>query len=163
MVYEQSTGKLISNDGRLLANCYSGFKDGVNNPELQNKVNLGPIPQGNYTMGKPEHDGPGETSPNGPYTIRLTQDPTNEMFGRDGFLMHGDSIKTPGSASHGCIVPLQGKIPGKKPGTMVNAAGRTLRQNISAEADKENRRLQVVRGPVQVVPSISSGPVSSST
>lgn len=163
MVYEQSTGKLFYNDGRLIAQCYSGFNEGKNNPELQDKANLGPIPQGSYTLGSPEHAGPGETSKNGPYTIRLTQDPANKMFGRDGFLMHGDAIKTPGSASHGCIIPLQGKIPGKKPGTTMVTSGRALRQFISAEADKENRGLQVVRGSVPVVPSTSSGSGSSVT
>jgi hypothetical protein len=26
------------------------------------------------------------------------------MFGRDGFLIHGDSVEHPGTASHGCII-----------------------------------------------------------
>ena len=42
--------------------------------------------------------------PHGPFVLRLTPAPTNEMFGRDGFLIHGDSIEHPGSASHGCII-----------------------------------------------------------
>jgi hypothetical protein len=36
--------------------------------------------------------------------MRLTPDPTNEMFGRSAFLIHGDSIKAPGTASEGCII-----------------------------------------------------------
>ena len=34
----------------------------------------------------------------------MTPDPANEMFGRSGFLIHGDSLMHPGCASRGCIV-----------------------------------------------------------
>ena len=40
----------------------------------------------------------------GPYVLPLTPDPENLMYGRDGFLIHGDSITNPGSASEGCII-----------------------------------------------------------
>mgnify|MGYP001549603940 CR=1 FL=1 len=38
-------------------------------------------------------------------TLTLTDpDNGNEMFGRSGFLIHGDSKKRPGEASNGCII-----------------------------------------------------------
>lgn len=40
----------------------------------------------------------------GGYVLRLTADSSNNMCGRDGFLIHGDSIKNPGTASNGCII-----------------------------------------------------------
>ena len=40
----------------------------------------------------------------GTYVIRLEPDPSNNMCGRSGFLIHGDSKTHPGSASQGCIV-----------------------------------------------------------
>ena len=39
-----------------------------------------------------------------PFSLRLTPDPANDMCGRDGFLIHGDSIAHPGTASQGCII-----------------------------------------------------------
>ena len=40
----------------------------------------------------------------GEYVIRLEPDPSNNMCGRSGFLIHGDSAKHPGFASQGCII-----------------------------------------------------------
>jgi hypothetical protein len=101
-IYEQSTGKL-SHAGQPVEECgYSGFEDGKNNPALQDKVDLGPIPRGHYTIGPVEFadtDGP-----HGPFVLPLNPDPANEMFGRCGFLIHGDSIAHAGCASHGCII-----------------------------------------------------------
>jgi hypothetical protein len=34
----------------------------------------------------------------------LDPDPNNNMYGRDGFMIHGDSISNPGAASEGCII-----------------------------------------------------------
>ncbi len=34
----------------------------------------------------------------------LQPDPHNQMFGRSGFFMHGDSLAHPGQSSEGCIV-----------------------------------------------------------
>jgi hypothetical protein len=36
--------------------------------------------------------------------MALTPDSTNQMFGRSGFLMHGDGVKDPGAASLGCVI-----------------------------------------------------------
>lgn len=97
--YRQRTGELLDKDLKLVANGYSGFGDGENRPEMENHPDLGPIPRGIYTVGVP-HD----TDSHGPFVMSLTPAPANEMFGRSGFLCHGDSVSHPGSASHGCII-----------------------------------------------------------
>lgn len=97
--YEQSNGHLTDPEGNLVAIGYSGHEDGVNNPAMQNVLSTGPIPQGTYTMNPPI-----DSEMHGPWAIPLTPSPSNEMFGRSGFLMHGDSIVHPGMASEGCII-----------------------------------------------------------
>ena len=58
---------------------------------------IGPIPRGRYTIGS-------ATDHPSPFTLSLTPDPANDMCGRSGFLIHGDSVQLPGWASQGCIV-----------------------------------------------------------
>ncbi len=82
--------------------------------------NVGPIPRGQYTIG------PAYTDPHrGPVVMRLTPSGGQDMFGRDGFLIHGDNSKHDKSASEGCIVLERG-----------------IRDKISASSD---RQLTVVR------------------
>lgn len=96
--YSQSTGNLEFN-GTFIASGYSGHGDGVNNPADESIRDVGPLPQGTYTIGAPF------THPVcGPESMRLTPDPTNEMFGRDGFLIHGDTAAMNHTASDGCII-----------------------------------------------------------
>ena len=96
--YYQSTGRL-EHDGKLIGFGYSGRGEGKNNPEMQSVKNTGPIPQGAYLIGA------FFTHPTkGMYVARLTPYPSNEMFGRSGFLLHGDSIRHPGWASEGCPI-----------------------------------------------------------
>jgi hypothetical protein len=100
--YEQTTGRLTRNNQPVGECGYSGFEDGKNNPAMQAEVDCGPIPRGRYTIGPVEFvdvDGP-----HGPFVLPLTPDPANEMFGRSGFLIHGDSLAHPGCASRGCII-----------------------------------------------------------
>lgn len=97
-LYHQSTGSLFK-DGIKIGSGYSGFGAYKNKPEAQSLADLGPIPSGVYTIGAPFTD-----PEKGPLVMRLVPDPSNEMFGRAGFLIHGDSIKNPGTASHGCII-----------------------------------------------------------
>ena len=97
--YEIKPGRLRDKTGQQVEIGYSGFGDGKNNPAMQNHPDMGPIPVGTYTIGVP-HD----TESHGPYVMSLTPAPANQMFGRSGFLMHGDSRVHPGSASHGCII-----------------------------------------------------------
>lgn len=96
--YKQSTG-WIAHNGKNIAKGYSGAGDGKNNPEMQDVPNIGPIPVGKYTIGDPS-----DTKTHGPYVLDLTPDPENEMFGRFAFLIHGDSVVNPGTASEGCII-----------------------------------------------------------
>lgn len=99
--YDQRTG-LLSHNGVRVARGYSGLGPAKNNPSWQDHRDIGPIPRGRYQISTPECvDAPG---PHGPYVLGLTPDPQNEMFGRAGFLIHGDSIAHPGTASHGCLI-----------------------------------------------------------
>ena len=100
-IYEQTSGKLFR-DCIVVGVGYSGFGEDKNQPNDESVKDLGPIPHGKYSIGPPECVGaPG---PHGPFVLRLTPDPSNAMFGRDGFLIHGDSREHQGSASHGCII-----------------------------------------------------------
>jgi hypothetical protein len=102
LIYEQATGRmLISQNGHYdtLAVGYSGSlsRHARNDPDQQCVVRAGPVPRGLYRIGAPEI-GPS------PYSLRLAPDPSNDMCGRSGFLIHGDSISHPGDASDGCII-----------------------------------------------------------
>jgi hypothetical protein len=99
-IYEQSTGKLWK-DGEVVAVGYSGCGDGKNNCEMQDEKNVGPIPVGSYIVGPPRDL---EGGSHGPYVLPLVPDKANEMFGRSEFLIHGDNIHTPGTASKGCVI-----------------------------------------------------------
>jgi len=98
-IYQQSTGKILDPKGLVLGFGYSGKGKYKNDPESQALANLGPIPEGYYIIGEP-HD----TLTHGPFVLPLTPDPQNKMFGRSGFLIHGDSVVMPGTASEGCII-----------------------------------------------------------
>jgi Protein of unknown function (DUF2778) len=118
--YVQSTGALVDPAGKILKIGYSGrVPDGKNQPDKQNVADVGPIPRGWWTIGAPfTHENTGKI------TMRLTADESTELFGRGGFLIHGDN-KT-GTASTGCIV----------------IGGGPYRQRIW---DSGDHRLQVVR------------------
>ena len=80
--YEQSTGRWIGPNGDVLATGYAGGNagqapDGKNNPDMQNVRNVGPLPVGWYTFGKPVMQ-----SHLGPYAIPLIPDKANEMSAR---------------------------------------------------------------------------------
>lgn len=96
--YIQVSGEL-KQDGEHAAWAYSGHGIGKNNPASQSVHNVGPIPCGLYEIGEPIN-----TSAHGPYCLPLTPRPDNMMWGRAGFLIHGDSIQEPGTASEGCII-----------------------------------------------------------
>ena len=97
-VYFQSSGQIFYR-GALVGTGYAGFGEGVNNPEDETIPNVGPIPVGNYTIG------PAFTHPTaGPITMCLTPLEGTNTFGRDGFLIHGDTASMDHTASHGCII-----------------------------------------------------------
>lgn len=91
---------LVIKDTKLFAHAYSGREDGKNNPAMVQVRNVGPIPPGLYAIEGPPFD----SATHGPFCMRLRPKDGTNTFGRDGFMVHGDSIKRPGDASHGCIV-----------------------------------------------------------
>lgn len=99
-IYHQRTGQLIGpRNSHPVAKGYSGRDEGKNNPDMQDRKNLGPIPRGKYKITEKF-----DSKLRGPFCLRLEPDPGNQMFGRSAFLIHGDSIKNPGTASQGCII-----------------------------------------------------------
>lgn len=96
-IYYQSSGKLELS-GNIIATGYSGAIGYKNNPDKQNLKSLGPIPKGRYRIGTPRN-----SASTGPYILPLT--PINHTaYGRSDFQIHGDSLRTPGAASSGCII-----------------------------------------------------------
>ena len=96
--YSQSSGQ-ITWDDEAIGIGYSGHGVGKNNPMMQAIKDVGPIPQGTYSIGEPF-----DTESHGPFVLRLSPTGATNTFGRSGFLIHGDSVCTPGLASEGCII-----------------------------------------------------------
>lgn len=96
--YDQKTGDM--SNGEIRSKGYSGHPPHTNDPAAQKLHCVGPIPQGFYNMAQLIE---GQTT-HGPYVIRLEPATGNAMFERSGFLIHGDSIAAPGTASNGCII-----------------------------------------------------------
>ena len=101
LTYQVSTGTLRDAiTGVISMTAYSGHGEGLNNPEFAQVHNVGPIPAGVYTL-----DPPIDPSTHlGPFAFPLIPSPGNEMFGREGFYMHGDNALMNHSASDGCII-----------------------------------------------------------
>lgn len=97
--YAQKTGELRQ-DGKHVANGYSGAGPGKNNPCMENLQNVGPIPRGDWTIAGP----PVNTEDHGPYVLTLKPSAVTKTFDRTEFRMHGDSKESPGCASHGCVI-----------------------------------------------------------
>lgn len=89
----------MDQEARTVATGYSGSGIHKNDPDSQALANLGPIPCGRYTIGAPQ-----DTVTHGPYVLPLMPHVGNEMHMRSHFLIHGDSVVTPGSASEGCVI-----------------------------------------------------------
>ena len=76
---------------------YSGAKGkSLNNPAMQDVRNVGPIPQGFYYI-DPQKS-------NEKFTAFMRLTPGQEIYGRSGFLIHGDNKRRNQSASEGCII-----------------------------------------------------------
>jgi len=97
IVYHQRSGELDINGTTVANPGYAGAPACRNNPAMEHVRNCGPLPRGTYTM---EDAGRYITRA----AIRLRPSPENEMYGRSGFLIHGDSRNNPGTASKGCII-----------------------------------------------------------
>lgn len=90
---------MVSEDGSISFQGYSGDPDHKNDWTSTSLHNRGPIPAGWYSIGAPVN-----TLTHGPYVLPLSPHPSNLMYDRSGFLIHGDSVVNPGSASEGCII-----------------------------------------------------------
>jgi hypothetical protein len=97
-IWDQSAGEL-RRDGKVASRGYSGRDRGKNNPVMQAAVGVGPCPRGGWTIGKPYN-----STNVGPFALPLEPKPGTVTFGRSAFRIHGDSIRAPGTASHGCII-----------------------------------------------------------
>jgi hypothetical protein len=99
LTYSQTAGTMRDAAGNLYGTGYSGHGDGKNKPAAQSIPNVGPIPQGRYSIGKPY-----DSTHTGPFTLPLIGLSIDKCFGRSDFRIHGDSREHPGEASHGCII-----------------------------------------------------------
>lgn len=97
--YSQSSGKLSRNGQTILVGCYAGRAEGLNNPAMQDRIGIGPLPQARYLM-TALIDSPHT----GLATILLDPKPGREMFGRSLFRIHGDNEAANHTGSDGCIV-----------------------------------------------------------
>ena len=101
--WHQKDGKL-TRDGKFVCFGYSGAGEGKNNPAMQGIRAVGPIPRGDWKIGRAYR-----SENTGPMTIPLYAldgqlDDKHQPTGRSAFRIHGDSIKNPGTASRGCII-----------------------------------------------------------
>jgi hypothetical protein len=97
-IWKQRAGELWTGEN-CIAKGYSGHGEGVNNPDMQEVVKVGPIPRGKYRM-----VGLATDNHTGPYSIILQPEPGTNTFGRSGFRIHGDNQQMNHSASEGCII-----------------------------------------------------------
>ena len=98
-LYRVNTKQFFLNGHYRFSARYSGRPGYQDNSDHQCVKSKGPIPKGTYTIGRPFHH-----PKTGRWTLRLTPSPSNQMCGRSGFMIHGDSGKHPGEASEGCII-----------------------------------------------------------
>jgi len=79
-------------------NCCCGSAGSCrDNPSCQCEKNVGPLPQGTYTLGDMF------TYKSYPYSYNLYPSSSNNMCGRSEFLIHGGNCQS-GNPSIGCIV-----------------------------------------------------------
>lgn len=104
-VYAQATGRLWLRDeqsqekAKSVGRGYSGHPPYVNQTEAEAMVARGPIPRGSYRL-----HGPFNHSRLGPVCFYMEPAKGNTMFGRSGFLIHGDNQNGDQSGSHGCVI-----------------------------------------------------------
>src|SRR5690242_1987580 len=96
--YAQKTGE-IKQDGVDRGVGYSGHGVGLNNPDFEAMVNVGPIPRGRWQIIKWE-DHHGDKGP----IVAILKPVGHTAHWRAGFLIHGDNSAGNHSASHGCII-----------------------------------------------------------
>ena len=95
--WDQSAGTL-SHNGVLVARGYSGKGAAKNDPDMERVRATGPIPRGRWRIGAPR-----DSRRVGPFAMDL-HPLGHDAHGRSAFMIHGDSVRNPGSASSGCII-----------------------------------------------------------
>jgi hypothetical protein len=111
--FYQNTGHFVGGSGEWAINthAYSGAGEGLLNPKLQCKVNVGPLPAARYKIGycKDTMHTPAKTRP---CSFYLEPQEPSKMCGRSAFFIHGCACCTGGDhtvppspgCSAGCIV-----------------------------------------------------------
>lgn len=103
-IYHQGSGILQSPELLYVTAGYSGHGEGLNNPDAQDIHDIGPVPRGDWIIGKGwRHPLLGPVA----MPLRWVRGPCGEPVvpnGRFGFYIHGDNSKGDRSASNGCIV-----------------------------------------------------------
>lgn len=87
------------NNGLKLKAKYAGALGYYDDPNQECVKNKGPVPRGKYIIGAPY-----KSLWTGIYSLPLTPVDEKNMCGRSNFLIHGDSMRYPGTASRGCII-----------------------------------------------------------
>jgi ribosomal protein L37E len=105
--YDVYWGALYDSDPRdpinlakLVAVGYSGHQPAINDIHSQSAKNVGPIPTGTYTLVLNTISPEKGSTP----IFDLRPATSNRMFGRDSFMIHGDTEEMDHTASDGCIV-----------------------------------------------------------
>lgn len=97
--YHIRSGRMDENGNLRSEACYSGRGACKNDPSKCGVVMEGPIPTGKYRIGMAyKHDHLG------PVVMNLDPLPGTDTHGRSLFRIHGDSVSSPGNASHGCLI-----------------------------------------------------------
>jgi hypothetical protein len=102
IIFSVRQGLLLSPSGLTIAKgVFSGHGIGLNNPDMEKVVGVGPIPRGIHVIGALE----AQHGKLGPNVMSLTPAPGTNDWGRSGFFMHGDySGDVQRDASDGCII-----------------------------------------------------------
>ena len=142
-IFNIKAASLFKDEMLLDDDVYSGaWPNGFNDPTNTNDPDIGPLPEGFYTICGP----PYEDKEHGPYILRLEPDRDNVMYGRVGMLMHGKPVSPPGVKA---LLPNPLICCGSK-GCL--CAGPDTRRRVYQSGDT---RLQVVSGIVVCDPEIS--------
>lgn len=99
-IYDVNKNAFYHNGKFAFYASYAGAPGYKNKTEYECVRDKGPLPRGKYRI----VGAPFKHHKAGPFTLRLEPHPSNNMCGRAGFLIHGDSRRAPGTASNGCII-----------------------------------------------------------
>lgn len=97
-IYRQTNGHMTKDD-HLIGVGYSGNGEGLNNPDKEREVAVGPIPRGQWHIDRwDEHHG--EKGP----IVAVLSPVGHDAHGRSEFLIHGPHANDHQDSSHGCII-----------------------------------------------------------